>query len=416
MLLMTGNLQDSANGLVRAVVEFCRFVRANGVGSGTQGTVGCLQALETVRTFDPDTLRFTLRAVLCASKDEWLSFDRLFEAFWGEAEDRPEIHPKNSPGRRFSTPRLGNEKISQMLGGDFADSDREAEGERKAAFGASAVERLRKIDFSQVPQTDLAELERVSQRLLQRMSCRVSRRLRPGKGRESVDLRRTIRRSIGRGGEFIELSYKARRRQRTRLAILLDVSDSMNLYSFFLLKFAYVLGRAAQEVETFIFSTSLIAVSSLLRTRRLSDALETLSQTATGWSGGTKIGGSLEEFNRLHARRLFSRKTIFIILSDGWDTGAPEVLAAELRKIKLRVSRLIWLNPLLGLEEYEPVTRGMSAARPYIDVFAPAHNLESLLALERYLGPSPHGGKNLPQRHREHGGQPLNRRRCLTSS
>jgi uncharacterized protein with von Willebrand factor type A (vWA) domain len=381
------HLQDSANGLVKAVVEFCRFVRANGVGAGTQGTVGCIQALETVRTFDPDTFRFTLRAVLCASKDEWLSFDRLFAAFWGEPKNRPGIHAENSAGRRFSA--LGNEKISSLLSGDFAESDREPEDEGKAAFGASAVERLRKIDFSQVPQTDLGELERVSQRLLRRMSYRVSRRLRPAKSRDFVDLRRTIRRSIGRGGELIELSYKGHRRQRTRLVILLDVSDSMNLYSFFLLKFAYVLGKAAREVETFVFSTSLVEVSSLLRTRRLADALETLSRTITGWSGGTKIGGSLEEFNRLYARRLLSRKTIFVILSDGWDTGTPDVLAAELRKIKLCVSRLIWLNPLLGLEEYEPVTRGMSAARPYIDVFAPAHNLESLLALERHLSPGP---------------------------
>ncbi|MBV8640400.1 MAG: VWA domain-containing protein [Verrucomicrobia bacterium] len=383
------HLQDSADKLLKAVVEFCRFVRANGVGSGTQGSVGCIQALETVKAFDPDTFRFTLRAVLCASKDEWLSFDRLFAAFWGEPEKRPGIHVENSAGRRFSASRLGNEKISPLLSGDFADSDREPEDEGKAAFGASAVERLRKIDFSQVPQTDLAELERVSQRLLRRMSYRVSRRLRPAKCRGFVDLRRTIRRSIGRGGELIELSYKGHRRQPTRLVILLDVSDSMNLYSFFLLKFAYVLGRAAREVETFVFSTSLVAVSSLLRTRRLADALETLSRTTTGWSGGTKIGGSLEEFNRLYARRLLSRKTIFVILSDGWDTGTPDVLAAELRKIKLCVSRLIWLNPLLGLEEYEPVTRGMSAARPYIDVFAPAHNLESLLALERHLSPGP---------------------------
>src|SRR5215469_18609421 len=125
-------LQDSANGLVKAVVEFCRFVRANGVGAGTQGTIGCIQALETVRTFDPDTFRFTLRAVLCASKDEWLSFDRLFAAFCGEPESRPGINAENSAGRRFSV--LGNEKISPIFSGDFAESDREPEDEGKAAF------------------------------------------------------------------------------------------------------------------------------------------------------------------------------------------------------------------------------------------------------------------------------------------
>jgi uncharacterized protein with von Willebrand factor type A (vWA) domain len=110
-----------------------------------------------------------------------------------------------------------------------------------------------------------------------------------------------------------------------------------------------------------------------------------LSRTTTGWSGGTKIGGSLQEFNRLYAGKLLSRNTVLIILSDGWDTGTPEVLVGELREIKRRISKLIWLNPLLGLEDYEPVTRAMSAARPYIDVFAPAHNLESLLELEKHI-------------------------------
>jgi uncharacterized protein len=140
-------------------------------------------------------------------------------------------------------------------------------------------------------------------------------------------------------------------------------------------------------VLTFIFSTNLVSVSNVLRARRLTGALEALSLAATAWSGGTKIGGSLQEFNRLHAGKLLTRNTVFIILSDGWDTGTPEVLVAELSKIKRRVSKLVWLNPLLGLEDYEPVTRGMSAARPYIDVFAPAHNLESLLELERHLRP-----------------------------
>lgn len=216
----------------------------------------------------------------------------------------------------------------------------------------------------------MAELEHVSLRLLRRMSDRVSRRLRPTKSGDFVDLRRTIRRSIGRGGDLIELSYKRRKRERARLVILLDVSDSMNLYSFFLLKFAYGLGKHSKEVVSFIFSTNLVAITKVLKTRRLSGALEKLSLTTTGWSGGTKIGSSLQEFNRLYAGKLLSRNTIFIILSDGWDTGTAEVLVDELRKIKLRVSKLIWLNPLLGLEDYEPVTRGMSAALPYVDVFA----------------------------------------------
>jgi uncharacterized protein with von Willebrand factor type A (vWA) domain len=153
----------------------------------------------------------------------------------------------------------------------------------------------------------------------------------------------------------------------------------------FLLKFAYALSRHLREVESFIFSTGLLKISSVMRGRRLSDALEKLSKTKTGWSGGTRIGDSIREFNRLYARQLLSRTTVFIILSDGWDTGEPEVLVTELRIIKPRVKKVIWLNPLLGVAGYEPITRAMNAAVPYIDVFAPAHNLESLLELEKHL-------------------------------
>jgi uncharacterized protein len=377
-----GNQQNAELGMVGAVVEFCRFVRANGVGSGTKETIDCLRALQAVRSTNVDILRFTLRAVLCSSKEEWILFDDLFIAFWAEGENGRGTRSRKSVVSRLSV--HGKEKVAPVLGhGD--GSEPEGEGERKTASGANAVERLRKIDFSQVPETDLAELERVSLRLLRRMSYRVSRRLQSGKCRDFVDLRRTIRRSIGHGGELIELNHKGRKRERARLVILLDVSGSMNLYSFFLLKFTYALGRHSKRVASFIFSTNLVAVSKVLNAQRLSGALEALSLATTGWSGGTKIGGSLQEFNRLYAGKLLSRKTVFIILSDGWDTGTPEVLVAELKKIKRRVSKLIWLNPLLGLEEYQPVTRGMSAARPYIDVFAPAHNLESLLELERHL-------------------------------
>jgi uncharacterized protein with von Willebrand factor type A (vWA) domain len=233
-------------------------------------------------------------------------------------------------------------------------------------------------------QTDLAELERLSTRLLKQMSFRVARRLRPRKHRYSIDFRRTLRRSISRGGEFVDLRYRGPKKERARLVILLDVSDSMNSYSFFLLKFAYALGRQSRIVRSFIFSTLLVEVGEMLRPRRMSDALKMLSTMTTGWSGGTRIGGSLQEFNRRHAP-LTSRRTVLVILSDGWDTGEPEDLIAELRKIRGRVSKVIWLNPLLGLEDYQPATRGIQAALPYINVFAPAHNLESLLALEGHL-------------------------------
>ncbi len=167
--------------------------------------------------------------------------------------------------------------------------------------------------------------------------------------------------------------------------MFLDISGSMNFYSLFLLSFAYALQTHFQRVDTFLFSTNVVEISDLLRTRHLPEALQETLAAGTGWSGGTKIGDSLRQFNQHHGRKLLSRDTVFMILSDGWDTGEPEILAAQLRAARRRVQKILWLNPLLGLKDYQPITRGMAAALPHVDVFAPAHNLESLLALERHL-------------------------------
>lgn len=381
--------RDLANRAVSGLVEFCRFARTNGLSSGTKETIDSLEVLASAGLADSDALKFALRAVLCSSKEEWDLFDKLFETFWSGYEPNPVRASTKRAGRKASGDNGQlEENRAWVLTGNGADSDLKPEGEGKTISGASVAERLRAVDFAEIPEDDLAALDRLSQRLVRRMSCRVSRRLRTRKSRGLVNLRKTIRLSIGRGGDPIELSYKGRKLQRARLVILLDVSGSMSLYSVFLLKFVHALAKQFKEVDAFVFSTSLVKVTDVLRVRRLSDALETLSQTSAGWSGGTRIGESLEDFNRRYAKGLLSHGgTVFMILSDGWDTGEPGVLAAELRTIKRRVSKLIWLNPLIGLDGYEPITRGMSAALPHIDVFAPAHNLGSLLELEKHLGP-----------------------------
>ena len=373
---------SDADNLTRAVVRFCRCARANGLGSG-RTALDCLQALRIVQNAGVTAIEDALRSVLCSSKQDWDLFAKLFALVWeGPAPTRPS--PKKSGKNRFSSHGLGREQSILKL---FTDADRlnlDSHPE-KAISGASLIERLTKTDFALIPHGDLADLERLSLRLLRRMSYRVSRRLRLSERRGVVDLRRTIRRNLTHGGELVQLRYKRQHRRPTKLVLLLDVSDSMNPYSLFLLKFAYALKQCAQDVSAFVFSTRLIDIGRVLNTKSWPAAMEKLSEMITGWYGGTKIGGSLQFFNERFGARLLSRNSVVIILSDGWDTETSDALVNELRKIKTRIKQLIWLNPLLGLPGYEPVTRGMSSALPYIDVFAPAHNLESLLHLERYL-------------------------------
>ena len=375
-------LRQPEGGIARAVVEFCRFVRENGLSSAARETIESLQVAGIAGIAGLEAFKFALRAVLCSSKQEWDLFDDLFGRFWG-LEPNSATHSGRSSRNQLPVNAYDEKRSLSMLGGECAESEPESQG--NATSGASAVERLRRIDFSRVSQADWADLDQISQCLLREMCCRVSRRLRTTQSRGIVDLRRTTRRSVCHGGDPIELSFKGRKLQPAKLVILLDISGSMNLYSLFLLKFVYALGKHSRAVEAFVFSTDLVEITNVLRARQLSDALGALSQTTAGWCGGTRIGVSLQSFNRLYARKLLSRGTFLIIVSDGWDTGEPGALASELGKIKQRVRKIIWLNPLLGLDHYEPITRGMSAARPHIDVFAPAHNLQSLLELERHL-------------------------------
>jgi len=366
------------------IVEFCRFARAQGLSGGVQKTLGALRAAACLGVGSQDDLKSGLRSVLCSSQDEWEMFDTIFEAFWSETALR--FSPRQNPRQRPREPAAGaqNSIRAKAMSAAVAD-DAEDEGGSQGVVGASTHESLRQADFSTLRQDDLAALEEISLRLLKQLSLRLSRRRRIATARGKVDLRRTIRSSISRGGDAIALRYQDRRPQPNRLVILLDVSGSMSPYCLFLVRFVYALQNHFKRVDTFLFSTDLVEVTPLLEGRRLADALGALSQLAAGWSGGTRIGGSLREFNQRYRKRLRSRDTWFMILSDGWDTGEPEALAAELAAIKRRVRKLIWLNPLLGLADYQPIARGMSAALPHLDVFAPAHNLESLLRLEKYL-------------------------------
>jgi uncharacterized protein with von Willebrand factor type A (vWA) domain len=370
------------------IVEFCRFVREHGISGGVKETLDSLQAARVVGVGDREGLRLALRAVLCSSKQDWDLFDGLFETFWSQRNGFAATANDDNRAAQ-SAPRAALESSAvELIGVGNPPSDPDGEG--RAVSGATAIERLCRVDFSQIPQHDLPELERIATLLMRRMALRLSRRLKTMQRRGPVDLRRTIRRSISHGGDPVYLSHKGKKTARARLVILLDISGSMNAYSLLLVRFAYALQKHFRRVNTFVFSTTLQEITESLRVQSLPEALAALSKDSVGWSGGTKIGESLRDFNEQFAPRLISRDTVVMILSDGWDTGTPEILARELSAIQRRSRQAVWLNPLLGIEDYQPLTSGMMAAMPFIDVFAAAHNLESLLALEHLLGD---GGK-----------------------
>lgn len=284
---------------------------------------------------------------------------------------------KNQSNLRKKSPA----SLVMMGKGNSEDDGKES----KNVSGANQITRLRKTDFSKIEDIESDYLEALAIQLWQQMSLRLKRKMKNTQSSGRIDLRRTIRSSIAHGGDPIDLKKKNRRKRKQRLIVLLDVSGSMDKYSFFLLRFICALRTHFESIEAFIFSTHLIKITDYLHSKNLGLTLALLSHQANNWSSGTKIGECLKTFNEEHAKTILNGHSTTIILSDGLDTGTPELLEQEIKKIRLRTRQLIWLNPLKGMKGYEPIQKGMSAALPNVDVFRSAHSLDSLLELEDFL-------------------------------
>ncbi len=374
----------SERALSRAVVRFATLLRRQSLPITPRQVIDAARTLELIDLGDRHEVYLGLRAGLVTRPEEVAIFDRCFETFWRARTEADEVAealagppvPGEAPDAPVESQGARKERLELEGWGD--EEGAEDDGEPLGVPVASEIEAMVTRDFSTFSADQLDELLRVTVQIARRLARRVSRRRRPVRRRGRIDLRRTLRANLTRG-EIIELRYRQRKKRKVRLVLLCDVSGSMDLYSRFLLQFLFALQHVFARVETFTFSVHLTRVTDHLRARSYRQVLRRL-QELRDWSGGTRIGESLAEFNRGWSH-LVDRRTIVILLSDGWDTGDPEVLATELLRIKRRAGRVIWLNPLLGNPSYQPLTRGMAAALPLVDHFAAAHNLAALREL-----------------------------------
>lgn len=371
---------QSYESITQAILGFAAYARAHELNVGIRETQEALAIGSKGLISDKEIFRYSLKAIFCSSEENTVLFDQLFNDYWGL--------PKASITSRITMKNESNlQKQSQRSLVLLGKGDKKTEGEEegKNVSGANASEQLRKTDFSKLSEMDSEYLERLAMDLWKQMSRRLRKKLKNSTAKGRLDLRQTIRNNIGSGGAMLELTFKNRKPAKSRLVILLDVSGSMDKYSFFLLRFILALRSHFKNIEAFIFSTKLIRITDFLKIKNLEHVLAVLSSNTDNWSSGTKIGDCLKTFNDDYRKRTLQGRSMTIILSDGLDTGEPELLANELHKIKRRTRKLIWLNPLKGMSGYQPLARGMSAALPEIDVFRSAHNLDSILELENYL-------------------------------
>ena len=380
--------------LTRRVAGFVSHLRLNDFGLGPGESAAALALLGDIDGCDPLAVRLGLKSLLAGRKEEWERFDDLFEAYWqgrGRIRRRPttpaaDPRSRTPPGpwrNHLAPPPTGQAERVHPPGARGADDD-EARGAGRVV--ASRRSTLARTDLRHVADpAELAEAERIAARLARAMRYRICRRYRNAHRAPRLDLRRTVRRNLGRGGEPFDLVRRRRRDRPVRVVVLLDVSGSMEQYSRFLLQFVKGLVGAWVESDAYLFHTRLVRITEALRDHDPVRAMSRLALLAEGFGGGTRIAESLAAFNDRYARMAVNSRTVVMLLSDGYDTGDASAMSREMRRLRRRARRIVWLNPLLGWRGYEPVARAMAAALPFVDCFAPAHTLEALAAVEGEL-------------------------------
>ena len=373
-----------APDLLPRLAAFARLLHDAGLDAGPGRLATAARALGAIELRDQAAFRDSLRTCFVSRREDLPLFEAAFDIFWSPPD--PRVRAGAMPGRGRTLP-LAPERARawlQALGVNRSQMPEGSEdGTPPSSSGYSAEELLRQKDFEDLTWLETEQVKRLLQQAPWRIAERRTRRLRPANGGR-VDLRRTARHSIRSSGELIRLLHRQPRLRRRPLVLLCDVSGSMERYSRLLLIFAHAVARR-EDVETFVFSTRLTRITRTLRRRDIDRALAEVGKTVHDFSGGTRIGQALAEFNRRWARRVLGHGAVVIVISDGWDRGDPTLLAGELARLRRMSHRLVWLNPLLGSEGYEPITRGMSAALPHTDDFLAAHNVQALDELGELL-------------------------------
>ncbi len=374
-------LNETEHGhLLRNILLFGRLLRAVGVKMTPTQIFDLVEGLDYVDLRRREDFKNSARTILIARQEHIPIFDRAFDLFW-QARDTGTLMELDLGSLLQKPPET--EKTVELMPPQEEGQDDTPERESDEpvidkVYTYSAREVLRHKDFAELDPEELQEIKHMMQNMNWQLEQRRTRRKTRAPRGNYLDMRRTFRQNLRYGGQPLELTWRRRKLKRRPLVAICDISGSMERYSRVLLKFIYVISNGLENVESFVFGTRLTSITRQLRERDIDSALDHITDSVQDWAGGTRIGEALKTFNYQWGRRVLGQGAIVLIISDGWDRGDIELLSKEMRRLQLSCQRLIWLNPLLGAENYEPLTRGIQAALPYIDDFLPVHNLASL--------------------------------------
>ncbi|WP_342713109.1 VWA domain-containing protein [Bradyrhizobium sp. B124] len=390
---------DDINEVSRLVstrlATFLRTLRDGGFAVGLAEGQDAAALMAAGYAARPGLLRSAFKHLFSARKSDWEKFDGIFDAFWlgKRVRSRSVVTGVAKAANNPSLKRLPNQPAEPRAGPETAmdqvpsvdGTENELSGEGRTD-GASRTENLAEVDFRNMADSEqVAQAHLAAAQLARAMRTRLTRRDLARRRGARLDLRRTIHGNISHGGVPISLVKRQRKPKPLRLVVLLDASGSMSMYTGVFLRFIHGVLDEFREAEAFLFHTRLAHVSDVMKERDAGRALDRLSIMAQGAGGGTRIGESLQTFNRWHAARVIHSRTCVMIVSDGYETGEAALLGREMAALGRRCRRIVWLNPMMGWQGYAPEARGIKAALPYIDLYAPANTLASLTALEPYL-------------------------------
>ncbi len=336
--------------LINRLNGFTRHVRQHRFNVGIEESLDSQRLAEKIGITNKQHIKLGLKSLLCSSSSDWEGFDRLFDNYW--EGDRPRQSTLTSIGGKAprqsalaQSAQHGADAMFDVPDADALDSVGACDGNISHG-GASKAESISVKNFEQLSNAiELRSMEELAERLARKIRHRLLRRQRIDSRGRQIDMRRTVRASLRYGGLPLKLSFRQRRRQIPKLVLLLDVSRSMNVYSYLFLRFARGILGAFKGADAFAFHTRLIHIGEAMREPSRHKLREKMALISAGWDGGTRIDQSLESFNRHYARNILNSRSIVIIVSDGYDTGEPQSLVAQLQRIKRRARRLIWLNP-----------------------------------------------------------------------
>ncbi len=383
---MTTDRDISGGSFAENILHFARTLRRAGLPVGPGRVIEALRAIETADIRRREDFYWTLHAVFVNRRDQREIFDQAFHVFWRNPELLKKMMDMMLPTSFLdSAPREDQKEISRRLSEALAPSpapsekdEAQEEIEINATLTASENELLQSKDFESMSAAEMAEAKSVMATMHLPIKKMKIRRHTIDKNGKNIDMRRSMRASLKTGGASIPLRFKSRATRHPPLVILCDISGSMAQYSRMLLHFVHALSNDRDRVFTFVFGTRLTNITRYMRYRDVDEALGVVGEKVEDWSGGTRIGTTIREFNKFWSRRVLGQGAIVLLISDGLDRDAGEGLGAEMERLHKSCRQLIWLNPLLRYQGFEPRSKGVKAILPHVDQFRTVHNLNSL--------------------------------------